>query len=345
MNIYELNPLQDARWPVFVQGHDRSSLFHRAEWLNALRSTYGYEPVGVTSCPPGSTLTNAIVLCRIRSRLTGNRLVSLPFSDHCEPLVGSASDFRALSGHILQAVDRKQWKYFEIRPIREMADFPRRLGISHNYFFHRLDLRRSEEALFRSFHKDSVQRRVRRAEREPLRSEAGTSERLLQQFYKLLIMTRRHQYLPPQPLKWFRSLIDCVGKDLQIRVALKGNIPVASILTIVHKKTMVYKYGCSDHRFNNLGGTPFLFWNAICEAKANGIEELDMGRSDTDNPGLVAFKEHWGAERSTLKYWRYPARTATEQPERAIRYARRMIAVAPDISLVMLGNLLYRHIG
>jgi len=88
-----------------------------------------------------------------------------------------------------------------------------------------------------------------------------------------------------------------------------------------------------------------LFWNAIKEAKANGIEELDMGRSDTDNPGLVTFKEHWGAQRSTVNYWRYPAQAAAMSPEGAIKHAKELISVAPDISLVMLGNLLYRHIG
>ena len=136
-----------------------------------------------------------------------------------------------------------------------------------------------------------------------------------------------------------------MGNDIKIRVALKGDVPVAGILTISDKKTLVYKYGCSDSRFNNLGGTALLFWNAIQEAKANGIEELDMGRSDTDNQGLVTFKEHWGAQRSIVNYWRYPIRAAASRPEHLIKHAKRIISIAPDASLVMLGNLLYRHIG
>jgi hypothetical protein len=30
-----------------------------------------------------------LVFCRVRSWLTGRRSISLPFSDHCEPLVES----------------------------------------------------------------------------------------------------------------------------------------------------------------------------------------------------------------------------------------------------------------
>jgi lipid II:glycine glycyltransferase (peptidoglycan interpeptide bridge formation enzyme) len=136
-----------------------------------------------------------------------------------------------------------------------------------------------------------------------------------------------------------------MGRNAQIRVALKGETPVASILTLTTKRSLVYKYGCSDKRFSNLGGTPLLFWNAIRQARANGLEELDLGRSDIANTGLIAFKEHWGAERSVVNYWRYPLKSASSHPERLIKYAKKLIAAAPDQALVMLGNLLYRHIG
>ena len=39
-------------------------------------------------------LANGIVFCRVESRLTGRRLVSLPFSDHCDPLVDSIGDLQ-----------------------------------------------------------------------------------------------------------------------------------------------------------------------------------------------------------------------------------------------------------
>ena len=119
-------------------------------------------------------------------------------------------------------------------------------------------------------------------------------------------MTRRRQYLPPQPLAWFRGLIAAFGADLKIRVASKDGLAVASILTLSHKKTMVYKYGCSDVAFNKFGGTSLLFWKTIQEAKDCGFEELEMGRSDVDNLGLMAFKERWGASGRPISYWTYP---------------------------------------
>ena len=87
MGVYEIDPLCDPRWPEFLQNNPRASVFHTPGWLRALKRTYGYEPVVYTTTPATVELTNGWVFCRVFSWLTGRRLVSLPFSDHCEPLV------------------------------------------------------------------------------------------------------------------------------------------------------------------------------------------------------------------------------------------------------------------
>lgn len=342
---FELDPLSDPRWKIFVDAHPDASVFHTIEWLQALKSCYGYAPVALTFSPPGSALTSGLVLCEVRSPLTGNRLVSLPFSDHCEPLVGSPEELDSFLLDLTERVQRNRYKYFELRPLLRSFDERKDIGVCQNYQFHRLDLRPSEQKLFKNFHKDCIQRKIRRAEREGLRYEEGTSEALLQHFYKLMISTRRRQGLPPQPLKWFRSVVSCMKQNSQIRVAYKGDIPIASIFTLTTKTTLLYKYGCNDFRYNNLGGTVLLLWNAIQQAKANGLEELDMGRSDVANTGLITFKEHWGAERSAINYWRFPVQAASENPERLVKYAKKLISIAPDQALSLLGNLLYRHVG
>jgi len=345
-SVYELNPLSDTRWEAFIKGHSRASVFHSTNWLGALQTTYGYDPLVVTTCRPNAPLTNGIVFCRIRSLLTGRRFVSLPFSDHCEPLVNNSTELDDLLLHMKQYVDAGKWKYIEIRPTSYRPGTQTGLGKTIVYSFHRLDLRKSTRELFRNFHKDCVQRKIRRAEREKLHYEEGTSETLLQKFYELLVMTRRRQCLPPQPLSWFRGLVAAFGEGLKIRLATKDDLPVASILTLAHKNSMVYKYGCSDARFHKLGGMPFLFWNAIQEAKDKGCEEFDMGRSDRDNFGLISFKEHWGTVGKQLSYWRYPQNwPATTSSMRQKAVLRRVVPLTPTFVLRAAGRLLYRHIG
>jgi len=346
VNVYQIDPLEDLRWRHFLSEHPSASVFHTPAWLDALRRTYGFEPLVFTTCAPGRELTNGLVFCRINSHLTGRRLVSLPFSDHCEPLLNGTNDIAQLLCSLEGHVEKENWKYIEMRPASIYLEGRPGFGKAKGFWFHKIDLRPSRDELFRSFHRDCVQRKVRRAEREALSCEVGRSESLLQQFYHLLLLTRRRQQLPPHPLNWFRNLIGCLGDRIQIRVASKAGQPVASILTLHYKDVLVYKYGCSDARFNQFGGTQLLFWRAIQEAKENGLQEFDLGRSDCDNPGLVTFKDRWGSSRSTLTYWRCPAPDLeTLRPGWTMRVAKQVLAHMPDGFLAAAGKLLYKHVA
>jgi hypothetical protein len=343
-SLFVFDPLQDGRWSELVRRHPSSSVFHSTSWLSALQSTYGYEPVVYTTCGPSSNLTSGIVFCKVESGLTGRRLVSLPFSDHCDPLVESGAEFNDLLLPIRQNLGRGKWDYCEVRPVRFEPDVATMMGQSARYVWHTIDLRPDINAVHRKFH-HSVERKMRRAEREGLVYEEGNSDVLLQQFYQLLVGTRRRQHLPPQPLKWFRNLIASFGTDLRIRVASKSGTPIASILTLRHKNTVTYKYGCSDDRFHPLGGVALVLWNTIQQAKAEGYQQLDLGRSDNCNEGLHTFKEHWGGIRSDLHYWRCANHHQSYESLARKMIVGRIVKALPDRALIAMGNLLYRHIG
>jgi len=346
MNIYEIDPLTDARWGPLLERHPRASVFHTTGWLEALRRTYGYNPIVYTTTPPTAELVSGTVFCRIESWLTGRRLVSLPFADHSEPLIENSEEFLELLDFLQSTTKKHNWKYIEIRPESFGSTCGFGFGQNGTFYGHKLDLRPRADELFRSFHKKSVQAHIRRAEREPLAYEEGRSEALLDKFYGLLLLTRRRHQLPPQPRDWFRNLIECLGEKIKIRVASKEGRPVASILTLSYKRCSTYKYGCSDARFHSLGGVPLLLWKAIQEAKVQGLQEFDFGRSDINNTGLVRFKDGWAATRTTLAYLRYPAGSSQVTDEVCwMRLAKRVFAHTPEGFLTVAGKLLYRHIG
>src|SRR5208282_6635259 len=109
---------RDPRWDAFVARQPRASVFHTTGWLEALRCTYGYEPVVFTTSSPAEELKNALVFCHVKSWLTGHRMVSLPFSDHCESLCESAEELNFLTHYLQTALKRQEWKYLELRPIQ-----------------------------------------------------------------------------------------------------------------------------------------------------------------------------------------------------------------------------------
>ena len=350
MPVFVVNPLTDTRWDELVTEHPRAGVFHTSSWLSALQRTYGYEPVAFTTCPHDEPLKNGLVFCKVNSWITGRRLVSLPFSDHCDLLADSATEQEELLAHACECVVRDGGAHLELRLMteKEPARFTAmNLQPSKTLCLHKLPLDAPLDTLFRNLHKNCIQRKVRRAEREALVYQSGRSEPLLSKFYDLQLRTRRRHRLPPQPLRWFRNLVGAMGENLTIRMVSKNDCPVAAMLTLSHKATVTYKYGCSDERFHSLGGTAFLFWKIIEESKNQGIREIDLGRSELDHAGLVEFKDRLGAVKTMLTYWRYPSGAKAEfmYPSWRTQIAKGILSWIPDPVFVASGRFLYRHIG
>jgi CelD/BcsL family acetyltransferase involved in cellulose biosynthesis len=344
--MYTFDPLSDQRWDNLVASHPRASAFHQTGWLRALASTYGYRPLVLTSTPPGQRLQSGIVFCEVQSWLTGSRLVSLPFSDHCEPLLDVADESPEMLEWMRTERAQRNWKYIELRPTSWMPSPGSALTASQSYWIHNLDLTPPLDNIFGHLHKNSIQRRIAKAEREQLAYEAGSSEALVDDFYRLLLITRRRHRLLPQPRAWFDNLIRHLGQSVQIRVASHEGVPIAALLALRHRATVVYKYGCSDERFHHLAAMPFLFWKMIVENKATGAEEVDLGRTDLENQGLITFKDRFGTVRKELKYFRYPETfSANGGMVSHLSGGRRAFSLLPDALLRWAGRVAYRHIG
>ena len=349
--LFTLDPLSDSRWDAFVNSHPRGSVFHQKAWLQALFRTYRYRPVVLTSAREGEPLSDGIVFCRVSSWITGTRMVSVPFADHCEPLLSGNGDGLQLdslnfSQWMHNECDRHSRKYVELRPLSSDGYRIGTMVPGQSFWFHSLDLTPALEEIFRGMHKDSMQRRIRHAERQQLSYATGSNDQFIDDFYRLLVITRRRHQLLPQPRAWFRNLIASMGQNVCIRVVCKDRVPIAAMLTLHHRNTVVYKYGCSDERFHNLAGMPFLFWKVIEEGKASGAQVLDLGRTDLDNEGLTVFKDRLGAARRRISYLRYP-QGAQRQGAQTSQHpaARRLLAALPDRFMPWAGRVVYRHMG
>jgi len=346
VNIHVVNPLLDSRWDELGSRHPLASAFHQRGWLEALERTYGYRSFAITSTPPGQPLADAVVFSSVSSWITGNRAVSLPFADHCDALLNDSDAMATFVDWLRGECTHQHWRYAELRP--RMALDPACLGLKQGstYSLHELDLDESLEQVFRRLDKDSFQRRIRRAEKEQLAYEVGLSSELLDAFYGLLLTTRRRHRMLPQPRAWFQNLVECMAGSIEIRLARKNGSPVAALLSLRHGTTVVYKYGCSDSGFHYLGAMPFLFWRLIEESKARGAQRLDLGRSDLDNPGLIAFKDRFGASKRPLTYYRCGDGQAPQGASRwHSRPLRRLFSLLPDTAFSTAGRLLYRHLG
>src|SRR4051794_35545435 len=113
--MYIIDPLTDSRWSPFVEQHGSACAFHSEGWLRALWLTYSYRTFAVTSSSPGSELSDALPVCRVESWATGRRLVALPFTDHCQPLLGcDVAMPRKAFEFLVELSQREKYKFIEI---------------------------------------------------------------------------------------------------------------------------------------------------------------------------------------------------------------------------------------
>jgi CelD/BcsL family acetyltransferase involved in cellulose biosynthesis len=336
-----LDPLTDARWRDLVSRHPRASAFHTPEWLEALRDTYGFVPL--VYARDGADLSDAVLFCGVASWLTGRRLVSLPFSDHCDPLVDSADGLRELLGDVSRDARRAGWRYVQIRPrgAPVIADGFERDEANYLYT---IDLARDSDAIFGAIKKNN-RYDIRRAERTALRPVVGRDPKFVRAYFRLHALTRSTQGVPPQPYAWFENLARCLGDMLDIHLLLDGDMPIAGLVTIQFRDQLMLKYSASDPVRDRLGMGKSLVWRSIRLAKERGATTLDWGRCDPGNTGLAEFKERFGAVRSDLLYSRSPGVRPRRQRSWVGTAARSVVPRLPVRVLTAAGRLAYRHVA
>ncbi len=343
--VYEIDPLQDPRWTHLADSHSLADVFHTRGWMAALHATYGFRVRALTTSPPGAgVLTDGLPFCEVRSPWTGKRLVCLPFSDYC----GSLGSEKILTDGLRAKAEERKVRYAEVRAAGTAAA-PDGYSVSQKFLRHAVPLEGGPDAVYRRFHKDSVVRKIRRAEREGLRIEKSVGEEALEAFYRLFVRTRRRLGYPPPPLRWFRNVIAFAAPGAaSIHLArTPGGEAIGTLFLLRHRATVYYKYGASDERFHPLGPMPFLFWNAMREGCEQGLTQMDLGRSDLDGSGLAEFKRRLGGVQADAEYWRTPQGPAAApgSSSGSGRMASAIFRRLPERLLISLGSALYPHIA
>lgn len=341
--IRPLDPLTDPRWRALVMRDPRASAFHTPEWLDALRRTYGFVPVAYTTDDTAAELREAIPFCAVTSWLTGRRLVSLPFSDHCEPLVDDPARTFELAAQAAADARRRGFRYVQLRPRIARAGAEGFASEETNYHY-ALDLRPDIDAIFKGIKSDN-RKDIRRAERSELRHVAGNDAAFVRAYFGLHALTRSTLGVPPQPYAWFANLSRCLGDMLTVHLLLQGETPVAGLVTIRFRDQLMWKYSASHPVLDRAGMGKSLMWKSIASEKERGAAWLDMGRVEPANTGLAQFKERWGASRADLVYLRSPA--AAERASRgwASGVAKGVATRLPSPLLAAAGRYAYRHMA
>lgn len=97
MRVVTTNTIDLTLWDQFVEHHPLGTIYHHSLWQGVIQRSYGYEPLYHLLCRDGSDIQAAISSLHVKSWLTGNRIISYPFSDTCYPLIETSEQFEALT--------------------------------------------------------------------------------------------------------------------------------------------------------------------------------------------------------------------------------------------------------
>lgn len=334
----------DERWVAFVDSIPSANLFHHPAWTNLFAECYGYRPFVVAICDDKGTIKAGIPLMEIKSRLTGYRWVSLPFTDHCSPLYNGGMPAEELFEYLSELQVEHGVPRVEIRnPIPYNGHVFQDSG----QVLHLLGLSKDTHNVFRGFDHQVRKKNIARAQRDGVEVRWGENECDLETFYNLQLKTRHRLGVPIQPKRYFRLLWKrIIDPGLgYILLAFKDSIPIAGGVFLADKETLIFKHSASDWNYRSLRANHLLTWTAIRWGCEHGYTLFDWGKTDVNNTGLRKFKNGWGTRESVLTYSVLSAAPQKRNLNRFSDIMETVIRRTPPWVCQTTGEMLYRHFG
>ena len=337
-----IDPHSDARWTAFIEAHPDALVFHHPRWMKVLESAYGYRQVSL-ACFEDEEVVGILPLLEIRSRLTGVRAVSLPFSDCCTLLIREPSVGASLLDHVARLRTAQSWKYVEIR-----SESPEG-AVAAEYVLHRVALQSDPERLFKTFEKKRTQYTLKKFDRTGVVVERRADAEAMASFIKLNYVTRQKHGIPPQPDRFFElfhTMLIAEGLG-HIGVARFEGKAIAASVFLHYKGDIYHKYNASDESYLHLSANPGILWDTLRWGCVQGYRMADLGRSDRDGEGLIKYKRGWGAEETVLRYYRLPPGVVKSRggATGSGGLLKPVMKHLPIPLLKALGKVLYGHVG
>ena len=313
--VVSVDPRTDLLWSKFVC-RTPTSVFHSPEWMQVLSDTYGWEPSAHVVLDHGGEARAGLPFCRI-SDVLGERIVALPFSDYCDPIVNDIESWHSLIDKLLAYQCP-----INVRCLHNSLPLgDKRFRLVKQAKWHRLDLRPDIADLWKAM-RDSTHRAVRKSKREGLTVRMAQSEDELRSFFDMHLRVRKYKYgLLAQPYRFFQNIWRRFVETRRgfLLLAVHEDKVVAGDFFLVWKDTLYYKFNASRPEYLHLRPNDLLILEGIQQAKDRGLTYLDFGLSDAHQEGLVRYKRKFGTEEKDISFLRYGPTCVPTPAEKEMR--------------------------
>lgn len=313
----------DDRWKSFLDKERNATLHHTPEWKRFLEKTFSYQPQYLFATTDTGELAGLLPLFYIRSRLTGDRLCSVPFSPQCGCL-GDREVCAALFSEAIAISKKLHSNTIEIRSPTGLENFKE----SCTFSTYLLSLSSNPEEIRQKVHK-SARRAIKKSEQLGVTVTTSTQKEDLKEFYEINRDNKQLLGVPCHPWKFFENLFAALEGYVYLYLSHHNNTVIAGGIMECYKDTFLYGYGAADPGSLHVQPYYAFIWKSIEDACHQGYKTYDFGRVSSENSGLIEFKKKWGTEEKKLCYSVYPLSSKLSLPNR-------------DTPLFRLGNTFIR---
>jgi CelD/BcsL family acetyltransferase involved in cellulose biosynthesis len=339
--VVQIDPTSDPRWQAAVD--IRGGLFQSPAWLAALADGYRVRPQALALLAPDGRVEAGLPYCRVDD-FVGERIVSLPFSDYGDPLVQTDAQWRALFDHLCEPGLPVTLGGVLAGTIPGRDERLRCVGRACRQT---ASLERGVDDLWRAL-PPSRRRAIRKAERSGVTVETLDDDALLGAFVDQHVALRKRKYrLLAQPRAFFEALCRHfrAAGGWRPLAAVHGGRVIAVTVYLRHGSTLYYKFNTSSPAALELRPNDALAWAGVRMAVELGCRALDFGRTDLDQPGLLRFKQSYGATGREIQVLRSAGREGGGDSARALLRGLTELLTRPEVPDAVTrraGELLYR---
>ncbi len=277
-----------ATWNEFVSRRPDSHYGHRYEWRSVVEGAYK------RSCKfllarRNAEVVGVLPLVWMPGRISGNRLVSLPYLDLGGALAADRDAQAALNAAAIELAQQLGARSVELR---ESAQ-PESAGTESDRFRFLLALPDSSDALWQAVGQKvrNQVRKARKSELSTVRAEAAS----LPEFYNVFSRNMRDLGSPVHSRRFLAAILDRFGDDAHLYLTRdRDGRTVAGAIGLRHQDTLTVPWASALRAARPMCPNHSLYWEILEQAIAAGLERFDFGRSSVGT-GTYRFKKQWGA--------------------------------------------------
>ncbi|MBT8487966.1 MAG: FemAB family PEP-CTERM system-associated protein [Gemmatimonadetes bacterium] len=283
-------------WNDLLGRFEGATFCHLYGWRRVMEDALGHQTHWWVAREPGGEIGGVLPLTRVRSRLFGDYLISMPFLNYGGP-VGSPKAREALARRAAEEARTLGVDLLELRNRVELVAEPlernqRKLTVVKT-------LPESSEDLWEDGLRSKVRSQVRRPMKEGMEVRDGAE--LLDPFYDVFSTTMRDLGTPVLSKGFFESIREHLSDAVVfMTVELEGE-PLAAGCGLHWGGELEITWAGASRDHARLSPNMLLYWGMMEKAIELGLERFNFGRCTPDS-GTHRFKRQWGTEDHPLPW-------------------------------------------